>query len=52
MTLNSVALCDLMADAGVKLTYLPSGNPEAKWTLVVEEPSKDGQQVQTWSRLP
>jgi hypothetical protein len=52
MSLNSVALCGQVTDAGVKLTYLPSGHPEAKWTLVVEEPSKDGQQVQTWSRLP
>ncbi len=45
MSLNSVALCGRVTDAGVKLTYLPSGSPEAKFTLVVEEPSKDGQQT-------
>ena len=45
MSLNSVALCGRLTDAGVKLTYLPSGSPEAAWTLVVEEPSKDGQHV-------
>jgi single-stranded DNA-binding protein len=45
MGLNSVALCGQVTVAGMKLTYLPSGSPEATWTLVVEEPSKDGQQV-------
>jgi single-stranded DNA-binding protein len=45
MSLNSVALCGRVTDAGVKLTYLPSGHPEAKLTLVVEGPSKDGQQT-------
>jgi single-stranded DNA-binding protein len=45
MSLNSVALCGHVTDAGVKLTYRASGHPEATWTLVVEEPSKDGQQV-------
>jgi len=45
MSLNSVALCGRVTDAGVKLTYLPSGSPEAKLTLVVEELGKDGQQT-------
>jgi single-stranded DNA-binding protein len=45
MSLNSVSLSGRVTDAGVKLTYLPSGHPEATWTLVVEEPSKNGQQV-------
>ena len=45
MSLNSVALCGRVTDTGVKLTYLPSGSPEMKCTLVVEEPSKDGQQT-------
>jgi hypothetical protein len=38
-----------VTDAGVKLTYLASGSPEAKLTLVVEESGKDGQQ--TFKRL-
>jgi single-stranded DNA-binding protein len=45
MSLNSVALCGRVTDAGVKLTYLPSGSPEVKWTLALEELSKDGQQT-------
>jgi single-stranded DNA-binding protein len=44
VSLNSVALCGRVTDAGVKLTYLASGHPEATLTLVVEELGKDGQQ--------
>ena len=47
MSLNSVALCGRLTDAGVKLTYRASGHPEATWTLILEEPSKDGQQMFT-----
>src|SRR5262245_15862619 len=47
MSLNSVALCGRLTDAGAKLTYRASGHPEATWTLILEEPSKDGQQVFT-----
>jgi single-stranded DNA-binding protein len=46
MSLNSVALCGRVTDAGVKLTYLPSGHPEAKFTVLLEEAGgKDGQQT-------
>lgn len=47
MSLNSVALCGRLTDSGAKLTYRVSGHPEATWTLILEEPSKDGQQVFT-----
>ena len=44
MSLNSVALCGRVTNAGVKLTYLPSGHPRAKLTVLIEESSgKDNQ---------
>jgi hypothetical protein len=41
MSPNSVALCGRVTDAGVKLTYLGSGSPAAKLTLIVEERGKE-----------
>src|SRR5262245_15644271 len=45
MSLNNDALCGRVTDADVKLTYLPSGHPEATLTVLIEESGKDGQQV-------
>ena len=44
MSLNSVALCGRVTDAGVKLSYMSSGHPETQLTLVVDESGKDGPQ--------
>jgi single-stranded DNA-binding protein len=46
--LNVVARAGEVADAAVKIASLPSGQPEAKWTLVLEEPRQDGQH---WKRF-
>jgi single-stranded DNA-binding protein len=43
--LNSVALCGRLTEAGIKLTYLPSGQPEAKWRLILEDPGKEARQT-------
>jgi single-stranded DNA-binding protein len=40
--MNSVSLVGRVSDAGVRLSYRESGGPECRWTLVIEEPGKDG----------
>jgi hypothetical protein len=41
--LNVVALCGWVADAGVTWLYRENRQPEAKWTLVLEEVGKGNQ---------
>jgi single-stranded DNA-binding protein len=46
--LNLVSLVGKIADPGPKLTYSENGQPECRWTLVVEEPSTQGKPFLTY----
>jgi single stranded DNA-binding protein len=42
MSLNKVILCGKVSEAGPKLSYSPEGTPQCTFTLIVEEPGRNG----------
>jgi single-stranded DNA-binding protein len=41
-SINKVIICGRVTDAGPKLTYASEGTPQCAFTLIVEEPGRDG----------
>jgi single stranded DNA-binding protein len=41
-SLNKLIICGKVTDAGPKLTYTSEGTPQCSFTLMVEEPGRDG----------
>src|SRR5262245_43182536 len=60
MNINKVIICGRVTDAGPKLTYSSEGNAQYAFTLMVEEPGRDGAPFRTllraldieWPELP
>jgi single-strand DNA-binding protein len=42
MNINKVIICGRVTDAGPNLTYGNKGTPQCAFTLMVEEPGRDG----------